>query len=115
MTEKFDIFGKPIEKISPNPFVFLWNVLKGYRLWAVLGIFCAFLLSWTKISIPVWFAKIVGYFAEITPETLEWKKLSFYLTMLIAMFLLTSLLRFVAPLLNGTSATISRLIFFAAF
>lgn len=95
MTEKFDIIGKPIEKISPNPFVFLWDVLNGYRRWAVLGIFSAFLLSWAKMSVPVWFSKIVGYFAEITPDTLEWKKLSFYLTMLIAMFLLTSLLRFV--------------------
>lgn len=81
--------------IPSNPFLFLWEGIYGFRKWAFVGMLSAFLLSLSKILLPVFFSNMVEYFSKITPDNFSWAKISVYLLQLLLVFLAASIMRFV--------------------
>lgn len=81
--------------VPANPFAFLWEALYGFRIWAAAGILGTFILSLSKILLPVFFSGMVEYFSVITPQNYSWSKISFFLLQIMTVFLLTSLMRFI--------------------
>lgn len=85
----------PMRKIPKSPLAFLWEALYGFRLYAFIGMFSAFILSLSKILLPVFFSKMIEYFSTITPQNFSWHKVSVFLIMLLIVFLSASIIRFV--------------------
>ena len=77
-----------------NAYAFVWEICKGYRHWLIFGIFLSFLLSLFKIFVSVFFSDMIGYFAKITPETIDWQVALIYILKLSAIFLAIPFLRY---------------------
>ena len=84
----------PMRSVPSNPFAFLWEAIYGFRKWAFLGVFLSFLLSLAKILIPVFFSKMIEYFSSITPSDFSWERISFFLLLMLGIYLSQDLLRF---------------------
>lgn len=91
-----DVFKNipPMRKIPYNPFAFLWEGIYGFRKWAFAGILFAFILCLAKVLLPVYFSDMIEYFSQITPETFSWKTISFYLILMLVVFLTQNIMRF---------------------
>lgn len=93
----------PMRKIPSNPFAFFWETLYGFRKWAFAGIGCAFILSVSKILLPVYFSEMVEYFSKITPQTFSWQKVGVYLIQMLVVFLTASLMRFAREFIEANN------------
>lgn len=93
----------PMRKIPSNPFAFFWETIYGFRKWAFAGIGCAFILSFSKILLPVYFSEMVEYFSKITPQTFSWQKVGGYLIQMLVVFLTASLMRFAREFIEANN------------
>lgn len=84
-----------MRKIPSNPFAFLWEAIYGFRIWAGVGLVSAFILSLSKILLPVFFANMIGYFSKITPQDFSWKVISIFLIQMLIVALAVPLIRLV--------------------
>ena len=66
----------------------------------VLAMVLAFGLQLMKIYVPVFFSKMIDYFAKITPSEFEWSKMWGFLALILASYLGQSIFRMVRELLE---------------
>lgn len=95
MKKSFSETVPPMRHIPSNPFAFLWEGIYGFRKWAFVGIISVFLLSLSKVLLPVFFSNMIEYFSVITPENFSWAKISVFLLQLLFVFFAASILRFI--------------------
>ncbi|MBP5699172.1 MAG: ABC transporter ATP-binding protein, partial [Alphaproteobacteria bacterium] len=90
----------PMRKIPSHPFLFIWEALYGARKWALAGVILAFGLQLMKVFIPVYFSKMIEYFAKITPKEFSWAQMMWFLTLIFASYIGQSLFRMVRELIE---------------
>ncbi len=91
----------PIRKVYSQPLLFIWEALYGARKWAIIGMVLAFCLQLMKVFVPVYFADLIDYFAQITPAELSWQKTGYILGLIFASYIGQSLFRTVRELIEG--------------
>lgn len=89
-----------MRKIPKNPLLFMWEALYGARKWAVTGMILAFGLQISKVYVPVFFSKMINYFALITPQELSWSKTGWLLVAIFFAYVGQSVFRMVRELIE---------------
>lgn len=89
-----------MRKISKNPLLFIWEALYGARKWAIAGVVLAFALQISKVYVPVFFSKMIEYFALITPQELSWRKTGWFLIAIFFAYVGQSVFRMVRELIE---------------
>ena len=89
-----------MRKVPHNPLLFIWEALYGARKWAFVGMALAFGLQLMKVYVPVFFSKMIDYFAKITPEEFAWSKMWWFLAFIFASYIGQSVFRMVREVLE---------------
>ncbi len=89
-----------MRKVPHNPLLFVWEVLYGARKLALVGVILAFSLQLLKVYVPVYFSKMVDYFAKISPQDFSWYKVWYFLALIFASYIGQSVFRMVREILE---------------
>lgn len=92
-----------MRKVPHNPLLFIWEALYGARKWAFVGVVLAFLLQLMKVYVPVFFSRMIDYFAKITPEEFAWSKMWWFLALIFASYIGQSVFRMVRELIEANN------------
>ena len=84
---------KPLRQIYASPLRFLWEAVYGARKWLLLSLTLAFLLQVAKVLVPVFFANLVDYFAQVAPDNVSWSKVFWFLGLMLLAYVGQSLIR----------------------
>lgn len=92
-----------MRNIPKNPLLFIWEALYGARKLALIGVILAFSLQLLKVYVPVYFSKMVDYFAQTSPQDFSWHKVGYFLALIFASFIGQSIFRMVREILEENS------------
>lgn len=92
-----------MRKVPHNPLLFIWEALYGARKLALTGVVLAFTLQLLKVYVPVYFSKMVDYFAKTSPQDFSWHKVWYFLALIFASYVGQSIFRMVREILEENS------------
>ena len=89
-----------MRKVPHNPLLFVWEALYGIRTLALTCVVLVFSLQLLKVYVPVYFSKMVDYFAKTSPQDFSWHKVWYFLALIYASYIGQSVFRMVRVVLE---------------